>query len=149
MQKHPSRNRGIVMRAIALWTTLATLAVLAAVSLFPSAAAPTASHDDLDHKLVVGFQGWFTCPTDALAHGRWVHWFAGNKPDAAHFRVDLMPDMSELQPDERCPTTLKSANGPVYLFSDQNPKTVLRQFQWMQQYDIDVAAPERFVVDLD
>ena len=60
-----------------------------------------------------------------------------------------MPDTSELQPDERCPTELTSANGPVYLFSDENPKTVLRQFQWMQQYNIDAAALQRFVVGFD
>ena len=89
------------------------------------------------------------CPGDGRPGGGWVHWFAGNKPDAAHFRVELMPDTSELQPDERCPTELTSANGPVYLFSDQNPKTVLRQFQWMRQYNIDVAAFQRFVVGFD
>jgi hypothetical protein len=35
------------------------------------------------------------------------------------------------------------------LFSDQNPKTVQRQFQWMRQYNIDVVALQRFIVGLD
>ena len=112
------------------------------------ASASAAPHDALNNKLVVGFQGWLMCRRRPPGRG-WVHWFAGNKPDAAHFSVELMPDTSELQPDERCPTGLTSVDGPIYLFSDQNPKTVLRQFQWMRQYDIDVAALQRFVVGFD
>ena len=132
-----------MMRITGLWLAVVVL------SLVSGASASAAPHDTLNNQLVVGFQGWFMCPGDGRPGGGWVHWFAGNKPDAAHFRVELMPDTSELQPDERCPTKLTSANGPVYLFSDQNPKTVLRQFQWMQQYDIDVAALQRFVVGFD
>jgi hypothetical protein len=131
------------MRIVGLWLAVVVL------SLGSGASASAAPHDTLNNQLVVGFQGWFMCPGDGRPGGGWVHWFAGNKPDAAHFRVELMPDTSELQPDERCPTGLTSANGPVYLFSDQNPKTVLRQFQWMQQYDIGVAALQRFVVGFD
>ena len=131
------------MRVMGLWSTVGFLLFISGAS------ASAAPHDTLNNQLVVGFQGWFMCPGDGRPGGGWVHWFAGNKPDAAHFRVELMPDTSELQPDERCPTGLTSANGPVYLFSDQNPKTVLRQFQWMRQYDIDVAALQRFVVGFD
>jgi hypothetical protein len=130
------------MRIVRLWLAFSIVSFVSATSVV---AAP---HDDLHHKLVVGFQGWFMCPGDGHPGG-WGHWFAQNKPDAAHFRVDLMPDTSELQSDELCPTPLTSANGPVFLFSDQNPKTVLRQFQWMQQYGIDVAALQRFVVGFD
>jgi hypothetical protein len=35
------------------------------------------------------------------------------------------------------------------LFSDQNPKTVARQFEWMKQYDIDGVALQRFGSILD
>ena len=131
-----------MMRIAGLWLAVVVL------SLGSGASASAAPHDTLNNQLVVGFQGWFMCPGDGRAHGGWNHWFSG-KPDAAHFSVELMPDTSEFQPDERCPTELTSANGPVYLFSDENPKTVLRQFQWMQQYNIDVAALQRFVVGFD
>jgi len=136
--------RDPVMRIAQSWLAFFILSIVSATSVV---AAP---HDDLHNKLVVGFQGWFMCPGDGRpGGGGWVHWFTQNKPNAAHFRVDLMPDTSELQPNERCPTALTSANGPIYLFSDQNPKTVLRQFQWMQQYGIDAAALQRFVVGFD
>ncbi len=112
-------------------------------------AAP-ADHSTLDGHLVVGFQGWFMCPGDGRPNGGWWHWFAGGKADAAHLRIDLLPDVGELDPDEICPTDLVTADGkPIGLFSDQNPKTVARQFRWMRDAGIDTAAIQRFLVDLD
>ena len=64
--------------------------------------------------------------------------------------VDVWPDTSELDPDEKCPTGFKLHSGePAYLFSDANPKTVDRQFEWMKQYDIDGVALQRFGSALD
>ena len=64
--------------------------------------------------------------------------------------VDVWPDTSELDPDEKCPTGFKLLSGePAYLFSDANPKTVDRQFEWMKQYDIDGVALQRFGSALD
>ncbi len=98
-------------------------------------------------------QGWFECPKDASSEHRWGHWFAyrlptdDNNVTPARFHIDLAPDTKELTPDERCPTPFTTKDGqPFVLFSDQNPKTVLRQFQWMADYKVDVAALERFVI---
>jgi hypothetical protein len=125
---------------------LAAFAVLLAL---PAAAAPV-DVSTLDKKFVVGFQGWFMCPDDGRPRGGWVHWFTANRDDPEHVHFDLLPDTSELPPTERCPTGLRTADGrPIFLFSDQNFSTVLRQFEWMRQYGIDSVALERFVVDID
>jgi hypothetical protein len=63
--------------------------------------------------------------------------------------IDLWPDPSELDADERCPTAFHLPSGaPAFLFSDQNAKTVARHFAWMKQYGIDGAAMQRFVMGL-
>src|ERR1700730_8715682 len=95
----------------------------------------------LDGRLVVGFQGWFMCPGDGRTDAGWWHWFTRNRSDAENVHFDLLPDVSELDPDERCATDLKTADGrTIWLFSDQNPKTVLRQFEWMRTADIETVA---------
>jgi hypothetical protein len=89
-------------------------------------------------KLVVGYQGWFSCPEDPLGH--WTHWMRGG-----HVTVDMLPDVSELDPSERCATPWTAADGkPIYLYSAQNPTTVDRHFAWMEQYGIEVVALQRF-----
>ena len=80
----------------------------------------------LNGKLIFGFQGWFACPDDGSALGKWVHWFNG-KGEAT---VDLLPDVSELPAEERCDTGLVDRrNRPVEVFSDQRYASVLRQFE--------------------
>jgi hypothetical protein len=59
--------------------------------------------------------------------------------------VDLWPDVSELDEDERYPTEFKHADGsPAEVFSSGNRKTVLRHFKWMREYGIDGAFLQRF-----
>jgi hypothetical protein len=108
-------------------------------------------YSTLKHVHVAGFQGWFACPNDPTKGG-WGHWFRGGtdprQPDS--LAVDVWPDTSELDPDEKCPTGLRlRSGGPAYLYSDQNPKTVARQFEWMKHYDIDGVALQRFGSVLD
>ena len=105
----------------------------------------------LKHVHVAGFQGWFACPSNSAKAG-WGHWFRKGtdplQPDS--LGVDVWPDTSELDPDEKCPTGFKLRSGePAYLFSDLNPKTVDRQFEWMKDYDIDGVALQRFGFFLD
>jgi hypothetical protein len=62
--------------------------------------------------------------------------------------IDLWPDVTELGPDELCDTGLKLPSGrPAYLFSSENPKSVLRHFRWMRENDIDGVALQRFLHD--
>lgn len=102
----------------------------------------------MEHKLLMGYQGWFSCPNDGSNRG-WFHWFKNDSPEAASFRVDMWPDVSELTPEERCPTNLKYPNGEkAYLYSSYNPKTVLRHFQWMSEYGVDGVFVQRFGSEL-
>ena len=79
-----------------------------------------------------------------------MHWFKGDVPDAAHFRVEMMPDVSEYPKAALCETDMKTTTGaPVYLFSSQNPATVNLHFAWMAQAGIDGAAVQRFANELD
>ncbi|HAV76721.1 MAG TPA: hypothetical protein DCX53_05130, partial [Anaerolineae bacterium] len=125
-------------------------------SMPPSSIPPTEMHlppvivdpNTMNHKLLMGYQGWFTCPGDGANTG-WFHWFKDDIPDAAHFRVDMFPDASELTPEERCETGMKYPNGETApLYSAYNPKTVMRHFQWMSDYEIDGIFLQRFVGEL-
>lgn len=99
-------------------------------------------------KLLMGYQGWFSCPGDGEDAG-WGHWFNNDIADANHFRVDMWPDASELTPSERCKTQMQYPDGrPAYLYSANNSDTVERHFQWMNQYGIDGVFVQRFTEGL-
>ncbi len=93
-----------------------------------------------------GYQGWFNCPDDSAELG-WVHWGRNRGRGFApgNVTVDLWPDMSEMDADERYPTGFRLADGSVAeVFSSANRKTVVRHFKWMQDYGIDGAFVQRF-----
>ena len=97
-------------------------------------------------KVMCGYQGWFNCPGDGADLG-WTHWARNrNKPFApGNVTVDLWPDVSELQPEERYETGFKHADGRVAeVFSSGNRQTVLRHFRWLRDYGIDGAFVQRF-----
>jgi hypothetical protein len=101
----------------------------------------------MDGKLLMGYQGWFSCPSDGTGTA-WFHWFNANVPDAAHFRVDMYPDASELTDAEKCGTSMKFPNGdPAPVYSAANPLTVARHFQWMREYGIDGVFLQRFLTE--
>lgn len=131
------------------------LPTAAAMRLGPSPANPalTATIDatTLDRKLLFGYQGWFGCPEDGSPLRAWEHWFRRGEPaSAATVRVDMWPDVSELDPDERCPTPLTLPNGGrAELYSAYNSTTVDRHFRWMQAYDLAGVFLQRFTVRLD
>jgi hypothetical protein len=96
-------------------------------------------------KVMCGYQGWHAAEGDGCGRG-WHHWKNrdGFKPGSCKF--DLWPDVSELDPDERYATPFKLPNGkPAEVYSDFNPKTVIRHFKWMRDYGIDGAFVQRFV----
>lgn len=98
----------------------------------------------LTGKVMCGYQGWFACPDDGLGRG-WYHWGRGREFAPGQCTIDLWPDVSELDADEKHATSFTNADGtPACVFSSQNPKTVDRHFQWMQQYGIDGAFMQRF-----
>lgn len=104
----------------------------------------------MENKLMMGYQGWFGCPGDGSDTG-WLHWFRNNSPSASasSLRVDMWPDTSELPHDEHCRTEMQYPNGETaYLYSAYNPETVMKHFQWMNDYGIDGVFLQRFGTEL-
>jgi hypothetical protein len=100
----------------------------------------------LDRKVLIGYQGWFTCPSDST--GRWTHWSRG-VPTPESLTVELFPDLTGFGPDERCEIPgMTIAGKPANLFSSRNAKTVSRHFQWMKQYGLDGVLVQRFVGEI-
>jgi len=97
----------------------------------------------LENKVLIGYQGWFTCPSDGSE--RWTHWSRG-APTAETLTVELYPDLSELDADELCDVPgMTIGDKPAYLFSSRNSKTVSRHFRWMKEYGLDGVLVQRFV----
>jgi hypothetical protein len=101
-------------------------------------------------KVMCGYQGWFGAPGDGSSERGWRHWTKGPGPLAdGNAKVDLWPDVSELDPGQRFATGFKMANGsPAEVFSSFQRPTVLKHFEWMQDYGIDGVFVQRFAADL-
>ena len=103
----------------------------------------------LDHKLVMGYQGWFACPGDGSPPNRWVHWFKNQTASADNLSVDLWPDTRELAPSELFATTMTLPGGaPAKLYSAWTKATVERHFKWMQDANLDGVMLQRFSSEL-
>lgn len=108
-------------------------------------AADRVDASTLEGKVLLGYQGWFSCPGDGSPHNNWRSWSRG-VPSATTLTVDLYPDLRELGPDELCKIPGMTIDGkPAYLYSAWHRKTVLRHFQWMKQYGLDGVLVQRFV----
>lgn len=103
----------------------------------------------LTGKVMCGYQGWFNAEGDGANRG-YNHWTRGGaRPAPATVKVDLWPDLSELEPDERFPTDLFHADGRrAEVFSSYRQTTVRRLFRWMQEHGIDGVFVQRFVNSL-
>ena len=100
----------------------------------------------LTGKVMAGYQGWFSAAGDPAGEG-WVHYSRGGEFKPGRTNIDLWPDVSELDADEKYPTAFKLADGSVAsVFSPSNLKTVVRHFRWMKDYGIDGVFVQRFVV---
>src|SRR5690348_15062265 len=90
----------------------------------------------LTGKVMCGYQGWFATPGDGRSEDNWQHWTKNHGAFVdGNVNVDLWPDVSELDPAQRYPTGLKMPDGrTAEVFSSHNQATVLKHFQWMQEY---------------
>ena len=111
--------------------------------------APGVDASTMNHKLLMGYQGWFSAPGDGSAQNSWVHWFGNNTPTADNANFDFWPDTSELDADELFSTSMTYSNGsPAKLYSAYKQKTVVRHFKWMQENNLDGVFFQRFLSDL-
>jgi hypothetical protein len=101
--------------------------------------AQTVDATTMNNKVMAGYQGWFRTPGDRGGYRGWSHLFNAQIPVPNKLGFDSWPDMSELTKGEKSavPGFTYPDGSQAYLYSAQNPKTVLRHFQWMKQYGID------------
>jgi hypothetical protein len=108
---------------------------------------PGVDRSTLTSKVLCGYQGWFTAPGDGSGRG-WRHYPARGQFKPGFCGIDLWPDVSELDDDEKYATPFRHKDGRVaQVFSSHNRKTVLRHFQWMQRYGLDGVFLQRFGVE--
>lgn len=99
----------------------------------------------MENKVFVGYQGWFA-PLRKEDNAKWVHYGSKGQFKPGFVSVEMWPDTSELDADEKVATDFLHKDGtPGYVFDSQNPKTINRHFAWMKQYGIDGAFLQRFV----
>lgn len=108
----------------------------------------------LDHRIMVGYQGWYRAPNDWDDRG-WGHWTRSTTnppntaqlPTASNLTIDQWPDVSELSPASRyrAGKLLTRSGQPAYLFSSTDRETVRNHFRWMRLHGIDGAYLQRFV----
>jgi|GEM_PF-2887449 len=107
------------------------------------------SGGDVVGKLFAGYQGWFNAQGDGSPNGGWVHWSKNSSAPTAGSNVnfELYPDIREYA--KLYQTNLANfGNGTqAKLFSSYDQETVNKHFEWMQTYNIDGAALQRFGAD--
>ncbi len=101
----------------------------------------------LTGKVMAGYQGWFAARGDASQRG-WAHWELQGRFEPGSCKIDLWPDVRELSSPERYATPFLHADGRnAEVFSSFNRRTVLRHFQWMQEYGLDGVFVQRFITE--
>jgi len=117
--------------------------------LAPAAATgdkPADNPEGLEDRVVTGYQGWFRAEGDGSGLG-FHHYGKRGKFEPGFCTIDLWPDLSDFDENEKFPTPFRHADGRVaHVFSSIHPKTVERHFQWMADYGIDGAFVQRFAV---
>jgi hypothetical protein len=100
----------------------------------------------LTGKVMCGYQGWFGAPEDGRSVTNWQHWTKSFGPlRDGNAKVDLWPDVSELEPGQRFATDFTYPDGRrAEVFSSFQKPTVLKHFQWMEDYGIDGVFVQRF-----
>jgi hypothetical protein len=122
-------------------------AVIAAMRPYDGPSTTGINRSTLTGKVMCGYQGWFTTPGDGSGRG-WRHYPARGRFRPGFCGIDLWPDVSELDDDEKHSTPFRQPDGRVaHVFSSHNKKTVLRHFRWMQEYGIDGVFVQRFGVE--
>ena len=102
----------------------------------------------LNNKVMFGYQGWFTAPTDGATTNPWHHYFSDG--DNQIPVVDFWPDISEFDDNELFDTGLILPGGAAAKVpSAYTMKTVKRHMKWLADYQLDGIFLQRFVNELE
>ena len=102
----------------------------------------------LNNKVMFGYQGWFTAPTDGATTNPWHHYFSDG--DNQIPVVDFWPDVSEFDDNELFDTGLILPGGAAAKVpSAYTMKTVKRHMKWLADYELDGIFLQRFVNELE
>ncbi len=97
-------------------------------------------------RVLTGYQGWFRAEGDGSGMG-FHHYEKRGKFEPGSSTIDIWPDLSEFDDDEKFATAFKMKDGSsAEVFSSLHPKTVNRHFKWMKDCGIDGAFVQRFAV---
>lgn len=109
-------------------------------------ASEASNPEGLKGRVVTGYQGWFRTPGDGSGMG-FSHYTKNGKFEPGSASIDLWPDLSESDEDEKFDTPFKHRDGSTaQVFSSLHPKTTDRHFRWMKDYGIDAAFVQRFAL---
>lgn len=96
--------------------------------------------------VMTGYQGWFNTPEDGGGL-HWKHYQKGTTFAPGSCTIDLWPDVSEYEKTYETAFSLKDGT-PAKVFSSRDASTTDLHFKWMNQYGIDGAFMQRFVVSI-
>jgi hypothetical protein len=101
---------------------------------------------DIVGKITVGYQGWFACKGDGSPINAWWHYTQdwGTIPSVTNSGIISWPDVRDYTNTYATGWPNLGNGQPAKLFSSFSDQTVDVQFSWMKQYDLDVAALQRF-----
>ncbi|WP_069861973.1 glycoside hydrolase family 71/99-like protein [Streptomyces malaysiensis] len=122
------------------------LGALGAARLTTGTASAASPPGDVVGKITVGYQGWFACAGDGAPINGWWHWAANmsQPPSPSNTGIHSWPDMRDYTKGYKTDYNNLNNGQPANLFSSYDQQTVDTHFRWMQQYNIDTAALQRF-----
>jgi hypothetical protein len=102
----------------------------------------------LDDKVLLGYQGWFDCPSGSAPQNHWSHWF-GRDITPNTISVEMYPDLSEFKKAELCAIPgFTIAGKQAYLYSAWSANVVDAHFRWMKENGLDGVLVQRFLSDI-
>ncbi|MFT3680150.1 MAG: glycoside hydrolase family 71/99-like protein [Ferruginibacter sp.] len=101
---------------------------------------------DVVGKITVGYQGWFACNGDGSPINAWWHWTQdwAKKPSPTNKGMKSWPDVRDYTNTYATDFPNLNNGEPAKVFSSFSDQSVDIQFKWMKDYNLDVAALQRF-----
>ncbi|TNJ44908.1 T9SS type A sorting domain-containing protein [Tamlana fucoidanivorans] len=107
------------------------------------------SQDEMQGKLMMGYQGWFLARGDSSGPNEWRHWFRSTtNPSPENFTIDMWPDMTEYTVKYNTNMTYSDGSN-AQLFSSHDLSTTRTHFKWMKDYNVHGVHLQRFLGEIE